>query len=119
MNTTEHFKKLLLDEKARLEGELRGVAHQNPELATDWEPSAPDLNNPPADPNDVADSITAFEENAAIEVELEARLVEVESALAQIEAGTYGVCRVCQGQIEDKRLEANPAAATRIEHREM
>ena len=119
MNKNEHFKNALLDEKARLEGELRAVAHKNPEVSGDWEPSAPDLNSPTADPNDVADSITAFEENAAVEVELEARLVEIEGALGRIEAGTYGVCRVCKNDIEERRLEANPAASTCIEHREM
>lgn len=118
MTDTTKFKALLADEKARLEAELRDVGHKNPEVAGDWEPSAPDLNNPAADPNDVADSITAFEANAAIEVELEARLLEVETALNRIEIGTYGVCRICKASIEEKRLDANPAAATCIAHRE-
>jgi len=108
----------LLEEKARLEKELAGVGHKNPEIKGDWEPSAPDLNNPAADPNDVADSIEAFEGNSAIEVELEARLLEVDSALMRIEAGTYGICRICGMEIEDARLHANPAAPTCIMHRE-
>ena len=118
MTDTTKFKGLLADEKAQLEATLRNVGHKNPELSGDWEPSAPDLNNPAADPNDVADSITAFESNAAIEVELEARLLEVETALNRIEIGTYGVCRICKNPIEEARLEANPAAATCIAHRE-
>lgn len=118
MTDTTKFKGLLSEEKARLEAELRDVGHKNPEVEGDWEPSAPDLNSPAADPNDVADSITAFETNAAIEVELEARLLEVETALNRIEIGTYGVCRICKNPIEEKRLEVNPAAATCIAHRE-
>lgn len=118
MTNTNELKNMLLAEKARIEGEMRGVAHKNPEIAGDWEPSAPDLNNPAADPNDVADSIEAFEGNSAIEVELEARLLEVDTALARIEAGTYGICRICGMAIEDARLEANPAAPTCIAHRE-
>ena len=112
------FKNLLLEEKARIEGEMTGIAHKNPDIAGDWEPSAPDLNNPTADPNDVADSMETFEENAAIEVELEARLLEVTSALARIEIGTYGVCGICKEPIEEARLRANPAASTCIAHRE-
>lgn len=112
------MKAKLLEEKARLEGELSGVGHKNPDITGDWEPSAPDLNNPPADPNDVADSIEAFEGNSAIEVELEASLLEVDSALAHIEAGTFGICRICGEKIEDARLDANPSAPTCIEHRE-
>lgn len=117
INTTE-LKGLLLTEKARLEGELSGVGHRNPDIAGDWEPSAPNLNNPAADPNDVADSLEAFEGNAAIEVELEARMLEVDAALARIEAGTYGMCRICGMEIEEARLHANPAAPTCIAHRE-
>ncbi len=118
MTNISELKNMLLEEKARLEGELSGVGHKNPDIKGDWEPSAPDLNNPTADVNDVADSIEAFEGNSAIEVELEARLLEVDSALARIEAGTYGICRVCGTAIEDARLRANPAAPTCIMHRE-
>ncbi|MEK7538693.1 MAG: TraR/DksA C4-type zinc finger protein [Patescibacteria group bacterium] len=112
------LKTMLLEEKAKLESELAGIAHKNPEIAGDWEPSAPDLNNPTADPNDVADSMETFEENSAVEVELEARLMEVDVALNRIEVGSYGVCRICKNPIEDARLEANPAALTCIAHRE-
>ena len=109
---------MLLVEKARLEKEMKGIAYKNPEIAGDWEPSAPDLNNPTADVNDVADSIEKFEDNAAIEVELEARLLEVDAALTRIEAGTYGTCRVCGTMIEEARLHALPTAATCIAHKE-
>ena len=112
------LKNMLLEERAKLEGELSGVGHKNPKIAGDWEPSAPDLNDINADENDVATEIEAFEGSAAIEVELEARLLEVDSALARLEAGTYGICRVCGSAIEDARLHANPAAATCIAHRE-
>ena len=118
MKNTSDYKKLLLEEKARIEGELTGIAHKNPEIKGDWEPSAPDLNNPTADPNDVADSIEEFEGNAAVEVELEARLMEIDAALTRIELGTYGLCRVCKEEIEEARLRANPAAVTCIAHRE-
>lgn len=118
MTNTNNYKATLLEEKARLEGELSGVGHKNPDIEGDWEPSAPDLNNPTADTNDVADSMEAFEEGAAIEVELEARLLEVDTALARIEAGTYGKCRICGMDIEEARLKANPASPTCIAHRE-
>lgn len=112
------LKNMLLEDKARIESELRGVGHKNPEIDGDWQPSAPDLNDINADVNDVATEIEAFEGNAAIEVELEARLLEVDAALARIEAGTYGICRVCGSTIEDNRLHANPSAPTCIAHRE-
>lgn len=118
MKNTNELKNMLLEEKARLMLELSGVGHENPDIEGDWEPSAPNLNNPSADINDVADSMEAFEGNSAIEVELEARLLEVDSALARIEAGTYGICRICGSAIEEARLHANPSAPTCIAHRE-
>jgi DnaK suppressor protein len=112
------FQEMLSAEKLKLESEMAGIAHKNPGIAGDWEPTAPDLNNPTADPNDRADSIQEFEENSAVEVELEARLMEIDAALTRIEVNSYGACRVCKNPIEETRLKANPAAATCITHRE-
>ncbi len=118
MININELKAKLLGEKAVLEGELAHIGFKNPEIAGDWQPKAPDLNEPTADENDVASSIEAFEENAAVEVELEARLLEVDVALTRMEVGKYGVCRICGMPIEEARLNANPAAPTCITHRE-
>lgn len=118
MSNINELKASLLEEKARLEKELAGVGYKNPEIPGDWQPAATNLNEPTADANDVASGIEVFEENSAVEVELEARLLEVDAALTRMEVGTYGVCRVCGGAIEDARLHANPAAPTCIAHRE-
>lgn len=109
---------MLLEERALIENEMGGIAHKNPEIKGDWEPSVPDLNIPTADINDTADTVVAFENNAAIEVELEARLIQIDGALEQIENGSYGICKICNTPIEEARLEANPAAKTCIAHRE-
>ena len=42
----------------------------------------------------------------------EARLVEVDAALARVAGGSYGTCERCGEPIPDERLEARPAAAT-------
>ena len=57
-----------------------------------------------------------FSKNQAISSDLEVQLGAVESALARMEAGTYGVCTECGGEIEGARLDAMPSAATCIEH---
>lgn len=38
-------------------------------------------------------------------------LTAIEAALARIEAGEYGLCVDCEEEIEEKRLEANPAVS--------
>jgi RNA polymerase-binding transcription factor len=50
-----------------------------------------------------------LEENA------EHLLVEIEAALARIDAGTYGLCSVCGREIGEERLEAVPYATLCIE----
>jgi DnaK suppressor protein len=64
------------------------------------------------DPN-FADSspVTAERgETEALGMTLTANLVDVEHALEKIEAGTYGTCESCHGDIVEARLEAMPAA---------
>lgn len=64
------------------------------------------------DPN-FADSsqVTAERgESEALAASLTAKLVDVEHALAKMDAGTYGTCESCHGPIAEPRLEAMPTA---------
>ncbi len=56
--------------------------------------------------------------NKALSDNLELRLRDVNGALARIESGTYGICKVCGEAIPEERLKANPAADADIEHAE-
>lgn len=109
---TEHFKERLLGEKKRLETELSTVASKDAEGKWEAKETAMDTLPPMADANEAADKIEEYEENKGIDKTLSARLGDVKDALARIEAGTYGRCEVCSAQIEEDRLEANPAART-------
>jgi RNA polymerase-binding transcription factor DksA len=44
------------------------------------------------------------------------RLKQVNAALRRIENGAYGTCEVCDQQIDERRLDAEPAATTCINH---
>jgi len=114
---TAKYKEKLESEKTKLEGELKTVGRINPNNPADWEPvPGGDNGNLRADRNEAADKIEQFEENSAILKELEIRYNNVTSALKKIEEGTYGVCEVSGAQIEEDRLEANPAARTCKKH---
>ncbi|MBU6323633.1 MAG: hypothetical protein KGI41_02575 [Patescibacteria group bacterium] len=109
------FRIRLEEEKARLENELASVGRKNPSNPNDWEP-VPQDTELESDPSDVADQITGYEDNTAILKDLEIRYNLVLDALARIEKGTYGICRVDGKGIEKARLEADPAATTCKEH---
>lgn len=56
--------------------------------------------------NEVAD----FAADATTVVMLEHRMKEVEAALERMDAETFGVCETCGKEIDQARLEANPAS---------
>lgn len=109
---TEKFKEKLVEELEKVETELKTVGRINPDNPADWEPTPEKGEVLASDRDEVADSIEAFEDNAAILKQLEIRYNEIKTALAKIEKGEYGVCEVCGAKIEETRLEANPAART-------
>ncbi len=43
-------------------------------------------------------------------------LFEVDSALARVKAGTFGICEVCHDTIEEERLAADPLIRTCLDH---
>jgi len=113
-----HFKKLLEEEKNKLESELGTIGRKNPSNPNDWEAVPDKMDIDRADETEIADSIETFEDNTALLKQLEIRLIEVNAALAKITAGKYGICEISGEPIENERLEANPAAKTCIAHLE-
>jgi len=101
----------LEEEKARLEAELATLGRRNPANPADWEALPPEGERE-ADPNDTADLMEGYGENAAILNDLEIRYNAVLAALGRIEAGTYGTCTAGGEEIEEERLNADPAAST-------
>jgi RNA polymerase-binding transcription factor DksA len=68
---------------------------------------------------EVAESFEVESEKEAILEHLENRLLEVTRALHRLAENSFGVCEICHKEIEEPRLEANSAARTCIEHRDV
>ena len=113
---TDHFKKVLETELAKVEGELTSIGRKNPSNPNDWEATPKAFQADSADRMEVADAIDDYEDNTAILKDLEIRYNEIKRALERITAGTYGTCSVCKESIDPKRLEANPAASSCVKH---
>lgn len=112
---TEYFKKKLEEEKIALESEMGNIGRRNLAVPGDWE-SVPSETGLEPDLVDQADVTVSRENNASILADLEARYDTILTALVRIENKTYGKCEVCNNEIDEARLKANPAATTCIEH---
>ena len=112
----EDFKKILEDEKVKLERGLSLIARKNPDKPDDWQVKAPQMNPMTSDQSELADMFEELESQAGLEYQLEERLKKVNAALKRIEDGTYGTCIDCGNPIEEKRLRANPIARGCIKH---
>ena len=68
------------------------------------------------DEHDPEGATIAFERSqvAALVLQVQGQLTEVEAAIDRLAAGIYGVCEQCGQPIGTARLEARPAARTCI-----
>lgn len=68
------------------------------------------------DEHDPEGATIAFERSqvAALVLQVQGQLTEVEAAIDRLAAGIYGVCEQCGQPIAAARLEARPAARTCI-----
>lgn len=110
------FKQALETKLTEITAELKTLGVHNPEVKEDWitTPESPVEGDP--DPNVEADVSEEWIERRGILSQLETEYNDIVAALAKIEAGTYGYCEVCNTPIDEKRLEAYPAARTCSEH---
>jgi len=96
----EEMKKLLLEEKTRLEGELGHIDHYI-DYGDDEEDNV----------QEVAESTV----NQRLTDTLEKRLRDVLKALERIENGSYGICKFTGELISEERLRARPTSSSSVE----
>jgi RNA polymerase-binding protein DksA len=108
---TERFRKLLLDERARVSATIEHL-HESNSVSLEEETEEETYDN------HLADSATATL-NREIDYTLEENsghvLGALDDALERIENGTFGKCVRCGRQIAEERLEAIPYATRCID----
>ena len=102
----------LLSEGTRLKHELEEFSKQNPKNTEDYDTKFPNMGDK-EDEN--AEEVATFSTNLTLERTLEASLRDVEKALERIKKGTYGICKYCNKEIDEKRLRARPASSSCVE----
>lgn len=104
------LKQKLLDEKTRLEGELRAFAKPTG-TAGDFETKFDDIG---VAPDENATEVEEYVDNLGVESSLEAQLKDVLYALERMDKGSYGLDETTGKEISLERLRAYPAARTAL-----
>jgi len=97
-NTTSALREDLIAQQTSLRRELQELGYGSEGLS--YDPNFADSSQVTAERG----------ETEALATTLTTNLVEVEHALAKIDAGSYGLCESCRQEIASARLEAMPAA---------
>lgn len=118
MKDTHIYKTALEELLKNITEELKTIGIHNPENPSDWIAVPEDLDVEEPDQNLAADAVEEWDERNGLVAVLEARYNSIISALARIEAGTFGTCEVCGKEIEEKRLAVSPTARTCMLHLE-
>jgi RNA polymerase-binding protein DksA len=100
----DHFRKRLLDERARVQEAIDYLHEKNPGSMEDETQEIRSDNHP----GDVATITLDREIDYTLEENEERVLKAIDAALERIEKGTFGVCQTCGRPINPERLEAVP-----------
>lgn len=106
------YKIKLEEEKKLLESELSDLGKVDG--GGDWEATrdTESDNQEVPDDGDLAERSEEYEERSTKLETLEKRLIDIQDALNKINSEKYGICENCKKEIEEDRLDVNPAATT-------
>jgi len=94
----QKIKERLLKDKERLTNELS---------KTDFE----DVGD---EDGENAYEVAQYSDKLSLEDTLKKALRDVESSLTRVEQGTYGTCKYCNEEIDEKRIKARPTSSACI-----
>jgi RNA polymerase-binding transcription factor DksA len=109
----EENKAKLLAERKRLESIFKHDDVVDTEIPGGHRPK---FNEVGSEEGENASEVEQFGNDLSVTENLGERLVKVKAALERIEDGTYGKCSVGGEEIEEARMQAEPAADTCVAH---
>jgi RNA polymerase-binding transcription factor DksA len=101
----------LVAERTRIHSELDNIAAQNPKNKQDHITT---FQNFGEKEDENAAEVEEYSANLTLERTLEATLRDLDSAIERIKKGTYGICKYCNKEIDEKRLRARPESSSCI-----
>ena len=102
----------LLEERARLEAELGEISTAHPSKSGAHVAAFENIGE---GEDENAEEVTNYGTNLTLERTLDSSLRDVRSALDRVVKGTYGTCKYCGKEIDEKRLRARPESSSCIE----
>lgn len=111
---TEQLRTRLLQEKKDLEKQLEGNANFG--LKGSLSDSITELSTYDNHPADIGTEVFERGKDLALGENAEHHLTDVSRALSDMDAGSYGLCKICGKPIPLDRLEALPTAEFCVEH---
>ena len=113
INTTllAELKAKLEQMKISLEADLANVSEKDKKGGDVFNPVYPDAGSNSSE-DDNAEEVSTYADEVSLIGELETQLRDVVKALESIEKGTYGICKYCKKEIDEKRLEARPHSSS-------
>lgn len=107
--TIQEIKAELLRIKQETEEALKVFATKDSGNANDFTSTFPDYGE---ENDENAQEVGQYSTNIATENILEKTLLDVKSALKKIDQNTYGICKYCHKEIDEKRLLARPFSSS-------
>lgn len=107
-----YFKDRLLQELQRLKQQIQDLGEESTTEPGHFNVRYPESMSNSEDDN--AAEITEYSDEQSIMARIQDELKDVEDSLKAVENGTYGVCKYCKAEIDEKRLEARPASSSCI-----
>lgn len=108
----DKIENLLQEQKIRLESELGKFTKKSAHVSDDFDTKFPEYGDK-EDEN--AAEVAEYINNLPVEEGLEKTLRDVNKSLERIKKGTYGTCKYCKKQIEEKRLLVRPTSSACVE----
>jgi RNA polymerase-binding transcription factor DksA len=103
------MKSLLLEQKGKLENDLKQFASKNPNVDGDYDARFPDYGD---EDDDNAREVAEYTAKKPLEITLEKMLRDVNKALVNMKDGSYGMCKYCDQPIQEKRLRARATSSS-------
>ena len=107
--TIQEIKAELLRIKQETEEALKVFATKDSGNANDFTSTFPDYGE---ESDENAQEVGQYSTNIATEEVLEKTLRDVDLAIKQLDEGTYGICKYCHQEIDEKRLLARPFSSS-------